>query len=477
MRHLFRIAATAGIICLGSMIQAASAEGIDTASLSGSTPGLSAIGLRFSGFTSSEFGQLENAYMLSQFTSHQDIMRTYVNFGVSKQISDRFQIQAAVEGKMYYNTFNQNEKGGVEGFFLPSMYYSFYFDRAFANLYLGDAASPYLQFSLGYFPFKYNPDARDLGEYLYRSGTYPAILFNQFDFALARLLGLKVSSDLGDKINVHQDLLLTASTDMPPFFDLNLGYIATFDFTKVFELGVGGMYQSLIPADENLTSPHTEFIGGLPASNGNAYNIVTDSNGAVVSANYYTAAGLKLMARFSFDPKRIFCPECDNFAFLGNEGLKLYGEASILGVQDYPSSQDNPYGYDTLMHKLPIMLGVNLPSFDFGKFTIFDVLTTELEYYGCTYPDNYQYKDQPIYQPVPVPSSQIFLGEHNYASLDNWKWAVYAKKTFKNGLFAVGQIACDHIRNESPVNNFYDCEEILRTNRSWWWVLKLGYNF
>ena len=29
---------------------------------------------------------------------------------------------------------------------------------------------------LGFFPYKYNPDARNLGEYLYRSGTYPGVV-------------------------------------------------------------------------------------------------------------------------------------------------------------------------------------------------------------------------------------------------------------------------------------------------------------
>ncbi|HUI92953.1 MAG TPA: hypothetical protein VLX68_11960 [Chitinivibrionales bacterium] len=478
MKHRLYFAVIAGIICLGALLQAASAGETDTTANPVSS-GLNALGLHFSGFSSSEFGQLEWPHMLSDSCAHQDVMRTYVNFGFNKQLGDRFQIQAAIEGKLYYNTFPQNEKGGVEGFFLPSMYYAFYFDRAFSNFYLGDAESPYLQFTLGYFPFKYNPDARDLGEYLYRSGCYPAVLFNQFDFALARLLGLKISSDLGPSLfHTHLDLILNASTDMPPFFDLNLGGIATFDMAKIFNLGVGAMYQSLVPANDGLTSPHTETIGTGLASNGNAYDVVLDSNGGVASAKYYTAAGLKLMGRFSFDPKRFFGSP-DHFLFIGNEGLKLFGEAAILGVQSYPSSQDNPYGYDTLIHKVPIMLGINLPSFDFGSFSIFDVLSLQFEYYDCKYPNNYQYKDQSLWQPVPVPQGVAYTTEpfSNYAHDDNLKWAVYAKKTFKNGLFAVAQVACDHIRNESPVNNFYDSEEVLRTKLSWWMVLKLGLLF
>jgi len=34
----------------------------------------------------------------------------------------------------------------------------------------GDLDQPWLQLAAGYFPFKYNPQASNLGEYLYRSG-------------------------------------------------------------------------------------------------------------------------------------------------------------------------------------------------------------------------------------------------------------------------------------------------------------------
>jgi hypothetical protein len=471
MKYRLWIAAVMGLMCLSGLSQAASAEGIDsTGSSETNAKGLTALGLRFVGFASVEFGQFINTYMLTSSTPHQDEMEAYVNFGVLKQVTDRFEIQARVEGQMSFNTFNQNEKGGVEGFYLPQMYYNFYFDRAFGSYSLGDVQSPYLKFTLGYFPFKYNPDARDLGEYLYRSGTYPAYLINDFDYPQARLAGLDVSSDLFGWL--HQDLLLTSSCERPPWFDLNLGYIANFDIAKILNIGVGGMYQSLVPADANLTSPKDQ-------ENLYVKNAVTDSLGNIVSGDtgYYTSAGLKAMARISFDPKRIFCPSCDDFTFLGKEGLKIYGEAAVLGWEDYPASQANPYGYDAFRNKTPRMVGINLPSFEFKKFSLFDVFTAELEYYGCMYPNNYQYKDQALYLPVPVPSSQTDQDPHTYATLDNWKWAFYAKKSFKNGFYAVGQIACDHIRNESPVNAFYDSEEMLRSCHSWWWVLKLGYQF
>jgi hypothetical protein len=478
MNHRLRCAAIAVIVSLCCLVQVAGAEGMDTVVASAPTapalapaaPAIAPFGLRLSGFLSLEFGQLENTWMTSCVVPQQDVMRTYVNFGISKDVTNRLHLEAALEAQMYYNTFNQTEKSGVEAFFLPTQYYNFYIDRAYGNFFLGDAASPFLQLMLGYFPFKYNNDARDLGEYLYRSGTYPAYLVNNFDYAKARLLGLKVTSDLGNWFHVHQDLLATVGSEYPPFFDLNLGYIVTFDFGKIFNLGLGGMYQSLVPAVDEITTPNT-------SDNWYLTHVKTDTLGGLISGDTldYTSAGLKLMARFTFDPKRIFHPSPD-FRVLGIEDLKLYGEMAILGVKDYPVStpwsQANVYGYDTLLHKMPIMLGFNVPA-----FKVCDVLTVEAEWYGCTYPNNFEYKSQLQYVPDPVPNGQINLPEHNYAYLDNWKWAVYAKKSFKNGLFIVGQVACDHIRNATPLAIFVDEEEALRTDKSWWWVLKLGYQF
>jgi hypothetical protein len=37
---------------------------------------------------------------------------------------------------------------------------------------MGDVANPLFEFQFGYFPFKYNPEAYDMGEYLLRSGAY-----------------------------------------------------------------------------------------------------------------------------------------------------------------------------------------------------------------------------------------------------------------------------------------------------------------
>ena len=459
MKYGLRIVAVA-LMCFGGALQAAGAE-----------EGGPAAPLHLSGFWSIETGQMVDYWMVGINIKRQPLLRTYFNVGLSKQLSERLQIHASVEGKMYYNTFDKRYAQGVEAFILPTMYYSFYFDRMYAVYSFGESASPSLQFTVGYFPFKYNPDVRDLGEYLYRSGTYPAFLVNDFDYPQARLAGLKVSSNLFGAL--HQDLLLTLEAERVPFFDLNAGYIVSYDVGKFLQIGAGGMYHSLWPANSEFTSPHD-------LTNYYLKNPVRDAVSGLYSGDtaYYTYAGLKLMGRFSFDPKRIFNSSTDDFGILGKEDLKLYGEGAVLGVADYPASagtDNNTYGYDTLMHKMPLMLGFNFPA-----FKALDVLSAEFEWYGCTYPNSYEYKFESPIIPVPVrpeKGGSPLLDPHYYAVGDNWKWAVYAKKNFKSGVYLVGQIARDHIRNETPIASNIDREEALRTHKAWFWEIKAGYQF
>jgi hypothetical protein len=438
--------------------------------------------LQFSGFGSLEYGQYVNYYMLKNpRLPRQSLLRSFLHLEAARQLTAGLQIHAGIEAKLFYNTFGKRYYTGLEAFELPDKYFSFYIHRVDATYSLGDTASPYLQFTLGYFPFKYNPDTRDLGEYLYRSGTYPAVLINEFDFPMSRLAGLKVSSNLFGSL--HRDLLLTLETDFPPYFDLNAGYIFTYDAAKIVQIGLGGMYRSLIPADNSLTTPRDP--GNFYLKNPyQTYSVdtatgLTDTNYAGDTI-FYTVSGLKLMARLSFDPKRIFTGADDDFGIFGKEDLKLYGEIAILGVANYPAdtaikkrSSNFVYGYDTLLHKMPIMLGFDVPT-----FKLLDVFAAEVEWYGCTYPNSYYVPAKDLIpQPETPDKYSPGLDIHNYHDLDNWKWAFYAKKSFKNGLYVVGQIACDHVRNETPIPKNVDREEALRSDRSWMWVLKAGCKF
>ena len=87
------------------------------------------------------------------------------------------------------------------------------------------------------FTFKYNPDGRNFGDYIFRTGTYPTYIITNFDFPAARLLGLHLSSD--PIANLHADLLLTSEAFIYPLFDFSLTGIASYKLFNAIEIGAG----------------------------------------------------------------------------------------------------------------------------------------------------------------------------------------------------------------------------------------------
>jgi hypothetical protein len=95
---------------------------------------------------------------------------------------------------------------------------------------------------------------------------------------------------------------------------------------------------------------------------------------------FYSLAGGKVMARFAFDPKPLL-PFGDK---LGDKDLRLYGEAAILGIKDYPakidSSRENgelklvKIGYDKIGERIPVMVGFNAPTHPLVAYGLMPVM-------------------------------------------------------------------------------------------------------
>jgi hypothetical protein len=408
-------------------------------------------------------GQFADYYLLNANIRRQWLLRSFLNIGAEVRPSERLAVHAQAEIKMWYNTYAKQYIDWEAQWDIPTQYFTAYIDRIEAVYALvGDPATPWLSIGFGYFPYKYNPDVKDLGEYLFRSGVYPAWLLGEFDFPKARLAGLRLGSTLFNSLS--QDLLFTFETDMPPFWDINAAWIADYDVlgAAIMHVGAGAMVRSLIPVDGELTTPRA-------IQNKYLTNISSLPDGTMqADTSYYTFKGLKLMARASIDPKRIFKRSGDYRVF-GAQDLMLYGEVAVLGVNDYPSDpENNPFGYDTLAHKVPFMLGFNVPA-----FKVLDVLSVELEYFDSPYANSYHTQTRYLY-PLPDQGS---LPAGNYLEDDNWRWAVYARKSLPNGLSFVGQIARDHVRIESWFSKGIDREQALRDNRGLMWMIKAGYSF
>jgi hypothetical protein len=305
------------------------------------------------------------------------------------------------------------------------------------------------------------------------------------------LTGLKLSSDLPGFFGMtHQDLLLTFETDIAPFYDASLSYIVSQKFGKSISTGGGVEFAHLISVDESQTTPISPTT---------RYTIGSDT-----TSHYYTFRGAKVMGRLSIDPKitedhLVYRIIADIFygiipreligliplKYLGPEDFKLYYEGAILGVKNYPANdslnsingiKNNLYGYDSLFNKFPIMIGFNVPT-----FKLLDLLSVEVEWYGCPYPDNYKISlgtGNDLGVPLPDPNQRVV--SNNYTYEDNWKWSVYLKKMLLHDHFGVIlQCARDHMRVQSLVDESKssELETSLEEKRMWWWMAKLVAQF
>ena len=314
-----------------------------------------------------------------------------------------------------------------------------------------------LNLDIGYFPFKYNSSVRNLGEYLFRSGTYPQYLITEVDFPMARLMGLHLGGAISDEFDF--DILVTTNIEWTAIGDVNLSGLLSWKPVPLFEVGLGGSWCSIISVNMDNTTPKssvTEYLGVAPGTNDTAiYN--------------YTFAGQKLMGRLTLDLKQML-PWNDAF---GDEDFKLYSEAAILGLINYPVSRNGNARYDTLWQRIPVMAGFNFPTFKF-----LDVLSFEVEWFGNPYVNDLN----PLkFDNEPTPLS-AFQGEDNAEAYknrhdDDWKWSVYGKKTFAGNFFILAQAASDHIRWYRLDYTQADGKEALRKIDDWYYTFKFGYVF
>ncbi len=418
-----------------------------------------------------ESGQMVKYFMQNgQEKDHGWISRTFLDLTIDAVYKERLKMAFGIEGALWYNTPLRGASSQDPNY-VHKKNSLFIISDANATYSLGDVRSPVLSIEAGLFRYKYNAQARNLGEYLFRSGTYPAFVINNFDMAYARLTGFKVSSELLEG-NLHQDLIFNIETELPPFFDGSLSYLLGYNFKKIVDVGAGVSFAHLVSVDERITTPKKQLK--------NRYINAPGDTG------YYTYRGTKLMGRLCFDPKALLSVLGVDMPFFGSEDLKIFGEALVLGLESYPANDSigsptalgkNVWGYDSVKNKIPLIFGFNFPT-----FKLLDVLALEFEWYGMPYANSYHnYLGSGYVDGYPVPDNSSHIKDY---TKDNWKWSVYAKKTFFNDhLGIIFQIARDHIRNLIAIDEGYNYEEVLSKTRSgdkmgqFWWMVKLQAGF
>lgn len=310
----------------------------------------------------------------------------------------------------------------------------------------------------GYFPVKYNPDAMNLGEYLFRSNAYPALVSSGFETAdKVKLAGLHTGYiNHAASGNYKQDFFINTETEHFPTHDISLSLMTGYSTPKTFfDISTGVSFFHMIAFDKQRLTP-----GKTSAYNTVATSYVDTASGDTTD---YTFRGTKLAGRFTIDPKAFFRSNV-----WGKNDLKIYGEAAILGVKNYPG------WYQEMGERMPIMFGINLPA-----FKVLDVLALEFEYYPNPYMNAYQFVWKSN-SPVPYFENSIgidYTSEWNKKTDDDWKWSLYASKKIRNVRIS-GQVASDHSSRASylPAGKKLYTEMVPRT-KDWYFMLRCGFFF
>ena len=445
-----------------------------------------------------EFGQVISGFDHGLPIAHEAIDRIYLGTGVNAQLGSRTTFAGNIEVKAF-NEFPRDIKSG----YTRRYYYYFYLTQAELTRRVLDNYGLEMDVGGGYFPYKYNPNASNLGEYLFRSTAYPQTLTTEFEFPFARLAGLYARSSYTAGINrINFDLLATINTEWMAIGDLNLSTIASYNLAHIFELGAGAEFCSILSADENATTPtvsdYTKYLDGKDTA-------------------YYTFRGTKLMGRFSFDPKSVL-PKCSLF---GERDLIIYGEAAFLGVKNYDVAVNSPIWYNSPLERMPVTLGINWPVYQLLSYCVIpevvgyyeepldskkavtagicgatgiaagvgswlmdrwlhvnsklDVLSIEAEWWGNRYPNNMK---SIVWEglPLPFPSGTKSIDSTTYKD-DNVKWSIFGQKTFNSRFRLSFQLASDHMRTFAWDWYRQDWEEALRGPRNWYYMLRFGVMF
>jgi hypothetical protein len=295
----------------------------------------------------------------------------------------------------------------------------------------------------GFFQYTFNPDAKNLGNYMYRSTVVPLSIQTKIDYPWANMMGVRAEAGfLDNKIKVGA--ILNSIIDFMPWYDWSLGFTCSYSPNKVIEIGAAICFDRLINVGHN--------------------TYLADSTTNKMKA-------LKEEARFTFDPKPLF----GDPAFFGPEDCKIYGEAAVLGQNDSTLFNFLPkpiYWLGMPVRRMPLLLGINVPG-----FKILDVISVELEWFKSPYPNDWLGD-----LPKGVLAPRDFSGDDweidDYVNKDNFKWSVYLKKKIFSNFEVRAFAANDHyIYKAYNLGNTACSEQTLKRKGDWHWYCELRFNY
>jgi hypothetical protein len=356
-------------------------------------------------------------------TKRQTITRTGVYLTESGTYNDRLTVKLSIGGLFWYALPETKEFQERRIQFGPGV------GQAQGLYAFGeDPKSPVATLQFGLFSHKYS-ESINLGEYLYRSGTYPGTIvtggWSYLNSASYMAQGLRLMVPTFDGLLTH-DLNLYMERGLQPAHDLTPGYMLTMK-TNAFKFGAGIVWSHAISLNSKRLAPKVDD---------NAYNKVTKlpvkgEQGEPTPDSlkaYYTFKGFKTNAYGSIDIG----------SFIGNDNIKpgqfsLYGEVALLGVEN------QPYFYENRAYRRPILLGINIPTFG-----VFDRLCFEYEHLQSAFPNS---NAPTLLQQIPVPVEEPYSYKPDSIAFKEPKWSLYAKRKVVDGVSVHFQAASDHLRH------------------------------
>ena len=400
---------------------------------------------------------------------------------------------------------------------------------------VGDLKKPWMQISVGQQGYKYNPYAKNFGEYLFRSEAYPTTVrtgdWGAIDNAGSGIWGVAFKGNFLDGM-VKNDFLITMANERTPLHDVSFSNITSLQFGNMFQIGGGVMLSRFLQIDPKKSRPESQATGWfhwtaadqarlseylrrsrVADSNFTEYSRNLVSGGSVVdtalapgiywagsdrdlvalvanpivkdsiavatgvnkhsSIQYVDTKAVMLVARASFDPK----PLMGWADILGQSDLVLYGEMAVLGTKNYPIY------YTKISERTTMMAGFYLPT-----FKQLDYLTVEMEYfknphinsdymmafYRIPQPKspNAAAPEIPLLEDPAYPGGSDQYGAHHHE--DDLKWTVTAQKSF--GIWNLAfQAGTDHYR---PLTGSFrpSFTEAATTKDAWYYMLRLMVN-
>lgn len=326
-------------------------------------------------------------------------------------------------------------------------------------------------FQVGVFPYKYNPDAKNLGEYLYRSGTYPGFLWTGEGWLLMNRSGnlnhgaMLNLSQFGGRLKHNFSLLM--ETVYYPVGDFSPAY--DFSVTSPWlEVGGGVVFHHYLPLRPSLLAPKApnntyirvkvaDSADWLGPQDQSPVQIDPNSPDPAVwnVEHHWTHKGIKLMGRVALNLGSIIPEERR-----GPEDLRLFGEVAVLGWEN------QPLYYEERAERIPVMVGLNVPT-----FKVLDLLSLQIEYYKSRFNNFRTFNTESM--PIPKVSLDAYPVIPSETK-DDIKWSVYAKKSMTKALTVYTQVASDHFRLMDGSLKTSDAP-LTSSPKEWYYLLRLEF--